>query len=65
MNYVEVDIHTRYSVLVAVDERGRELGRSRINGNTAFGFAHFFGELEGKSKGCWKRAGTGAAFTIC
>ena len=39
MNYVGVDIDKRYSVLVAVDERGRELGRSRINGNTAFGFA--------------------------
>ena len=26
MNYVGVDIHKRYSVLVAVDERGRELG---------------------------------------
>jgi hypothetical protein len=40
-----------------VDERGRELGRSRINGNTAFGFAQFFGGLEGKSKvvleACW------------
>jgi len=57
MNYVGVDIHKRYSVLVAVDERGRELGRSRINGNTAFGFAQFFGGLEGKSKvvleACW------------
>jgi transposase len=57
MNYVGVDIHKRYSVLVAVDERGRELGRSRINGNTAFGFAQFFLGLEGKSKvvleACW------------
>src|SRR5881394_333828 len=57
MNYVGVDIHKRYSVLVAVDERGRELGRSRSNGNTAFGFAQFFGGLEGKSKvvleACW------------
>src|SRR5438067_2367234 len=50
MNYVGVDIQKRYSVLVAVDERGRELGRSRSNGNTAFGFAQFFGGLEGKSK---------------
>jgi transposase len=57
MNYVGVDIHKRYSVLVAVDERGRELRRSRINGNTAFGFAQFFLGLEGKSKvvleACW------------
>ena len=57
MNYVGIDIHKRYSVLVAVDERGRELRRSRINGNTAFGFAQFFAGLEGPSKvvleACW------------
>jgi transposase len=57
MNYVGIDIHKRYSVLVAVDERGRELARGRISGNTAFGFAQFFGGLEGKSKvvmeACW------------
>jgi transposase len=57
MNYVGVDIHKRYSVLVAVDERGRELARGRINGNSAFGFAQFFAGLEGKSKvvveACW------------
>jgi hypothetical protein len=41
MNYVRVDIHKRYSVLVAVDERGRELRRGRINGNSAAGFAQF------------------------
>src|SRR5215831_19947145 len=57
MNYVGVDIHKRYSVLVAVDERGRELRRSRINGNEAAGFAQFFSSLEGPSKAvveaCW------------
>jgi transposase len=57
MNYVGIDIHKRYSVLVAVDERGRELARGRINGNTAFGFAQFFAGLEGPSKvvleACW------------
>jgi transposase len=57
MNYVGVDIHKRYSVLVAVDERGRELSRCRINGNTASGFAQFFAGLEGRSKAvveaCW------------
>ena len=47
MNYVGIDIHKRYSVLVAVDERGRELARGRINGNTAFGFAQFFAGLGG------------------
>ena len=31
MNYVGIDIHKRYSVLVAVDERGQELARGRIN----------------------------------
>jgi transposase len=57
MNYVGIDIHKRYSVLVAVDERGQELKRGRINGNVASGFAQFFAGLEGKSKvvleACW------------
>ena len=57
MKYVGIDIHKRYSVLVAVDERGWELARGRINGNTAFGFAQFFAGLEGPSKvvleACW------------
>jgi transposase len=57
MNYVGVDIHKRYSVLVAVDERGRELKRGRVTGNAAFGFAQFFSDLEGPSKvaleACW------------
>jgi transposase len=56
MNYVGIDIHKRYSVLVAVDERGQELKRGRVNGNEAFGFAQFFSSLGGPSKavvGCW------------
>lgn len=57
MNYVGIDIHKKYSVLVAVDGRGRELKRGRINGNTAFGFAQFFSGLAGPSKvvleACW------------
>lgn len=57
MNYVGVDIHKRYSVLVAVEERGREVARSRINGNTTSGFAQFFRALTGPSKAvleaCW------------
>ena len=42
MNYVGLDIHKRYSVLVAIGEGGQELRRGRINGNSAFGFAQFF-----------------------
>jgi hypothetical protein len=57
MNYVGIDIHKRYSVLVAVDERGQELNRGRVNGNEAFGFAQFFLTLKGPSKvvleACW------------
>ena len=39
MNYVGVDIHKHYSVLVVVEERGQELKGGRINGNEAAGFA--------------------------
>ena len=57
MNYVGIDIHKRYSVLVAVDERGQELKRGRVNGNEASGFAQFFAALCGPSKvvleACW------------
>src|SRR5207247_1993485 len=57
MNYIGIDIHKRYSVRVAVDGRGRELGRGRISGNTALGFAQFFASLDGPSKvvleACW------------
>ena len=51
MNYVGIDIHKRYSVLVAVDERGRELRRGRINGNGAVGFAQFFSAACGPEQG--------------
>src|SRR5438874_9141285 len=57
MNYVGVDIHKRYSVLVAVDERGRELARGRISGNSVHAFAQFFEALQGPGKvvleACW------------
>src|SRR6266705_1813876 len=57
MNYVGVDLHKRYSVLCAVDERGRKLREARIEGNAASGFAQFFESLEGPSKAvleaCW------------
>ncbi|PYJ18653.1 MAG: hypothetical protein DME96_01480 [Verrucomicrobia bacterium] len=57
MNYVGIDIHKRYSVCVAQDERGRRLGEARIEGNLAAGFAQFFCSLGGKSRvvieACW------------
>ena len=57
MNYVGIDIHKRYSVLVAQDERGRKLREARIEGNSASGFVQFFQSLEGPSKAvleaCW------------
>ena len=57
MNYVGIDIHKRYSVLVAQDERGRKLREARIEGNSESGFVQFFQSLEGPSKAvleaCW------------
>src|SRR5438093_2670473 len=57
MNYVGVDIHKKYSVLCAVDERGRKLREARVEGNAPFGFAQFFSGLGGPSKAvveaCW------------
>jgi transposase len=57
MNYVGIDIHKRYSVLVAIDERGRRLGEARVEGDLAAGFAQFFVSLGGKSRvvieACW------------
>src|SRR6266581_4785329 len=50
MRYVGIDYHKRYSVLCATDERGQELKRRRINGNSASGFAQFFSELGEESK---------------
>jgi len=57
MNYVGIDIHKRYSVLTAMDGRGRKLGQARIEGNSASGFAQNLKGLQGKSKvvieACW------------
>jgi Transposase len=57
MRYVGIDYHKRYSVLCATDERGQELKRCRINGNSATGFAQFFFELGQETKvvmeACW------------
>ena len=59
MNYVGVDIHTRYSVLCAQDEGGHKLKEARIEGNGAQDYAQFFPALEGRAERSWKRAGTG------
>jgi hypothetical protein len=57
MNCVGIDIHKRYSVLCAQDERGRTLREARIDGNSSAGFVPFFQSLEGPSKAvleaCW------------
>ncbi len=57
MRYVGIDYHKRYSVLCATEERGQELKRRRISGNSATGFAQFFSELGEESKvvmeACW------------
>ena len=57
MNYVGVDVHKKYSVLCALDERGRKLREARVEGNASCGFAQFFRSLEGPSKAvveaCW------------
>lgn len=57
MNYVGVDVHKKYSVLCALDERGRKLREGRVEGNAPSGFAQFFAGLEGPSKAvveaCW------------
>jgi hypothetical protein len=52
MNYVGVDIHKKYSVLCALDERGSKLREARVEGNAASGFAQFFAGLraEGRSE---------------
>ena len=50
MNYVGIDIHKKYRVLCAQDERGRKLGEARIEGNSVDGFVQFFKALEGPSK---------------
>jgi len=64
MNYVGVDIYKRYSVLVAVDERGRELRRGGINGNETAGFAQFFSSL-GAGASWVRMEDRGSNFTMC
>jgi hypothetical protein len=52
MNYVGIDIHKRYSVLAAQDEKGRKLKEARIEGNSAQVW-------KGRAERFWKRVGTG------
>jgi len=42
MNYVGIDIHKKYSVVCALDERGRKLKEARIEPNSSSGFVRFF-----------------------
>ena len=51
MNYVGVDVHKKYSVLCALDERGRKLREARVEGNTGCGFAQLFSELGRSEQG--------------
>src|SRR5437762_12576624 len=57
MNYVGIDIHKRYSVCAAQDERGRWLAEARIEGNSGDGFVQYLRSLGGKSRvvieACW------------
>jgi transposase len=57
MNYVGIDIHKRYSVCAAENERGRKLAEARIEGNSADGFVQYLKGLGGKSRvvieACW------------
>src|SRR5450432_2424667 len=57
MNYVGIDIHKKYSVLCAQDERGAKLKEARVEGNSRQAYARFFGELAGPSQAvleaCW------------
>ncbi len=57
MNYVGIDLHKKYSVLHAQDERGRRLKEARIPADSGAGFVQFFQSLEGPSQAvleaCW------------
>jgi transposase len=57
MNYVGIDIHKKYSVLCAQDERGTKLREARIAASSQEAYRRFFASLEGPSKAvleaCW------------
>jgi hypothetical protein len=60
MNYVGIDLHKKYSVLSAQDERGRKLKEARVEGTVGTGMRAFSVRWRGRVKRSWKRAGTGA-----
>src|ERR1700722_13421673 len=57
MKFIGIDIHKRYSVLTAIDGRGRKLSQARIEGNEASGFVQCLTGIGGRSKvvieACW------------
>lgn len=57
MIYVGIDFHKKYSVACAVDETGKIVKESRINGNTPAGFNLYFQSLHEPCKAvleaCW------------
>ena len=57
MNYVGMDIHKKYSVLCAQDERGRKLKEARIEAHCRERLCAFFWRAGGPSKAvleaCW------------
>jgi transposase len=65
MNYIGIDIHKKYSVLCAQDERGWTLRESRIEGNSTDGFVQFFQGFEGPSKAVLEACWNWASRTIC
>jgi hypothetical protein len=50
MNYVGIDIHKRYSFLVAQDEEGRKLKEARIEAMRPR-FGHFKRMLDSRGRG--------------
>lgn len=50
MNYVGIDYHKAYSILVSMNGRGQLLQEARIAGNSPVGFAQYFNSLKGPSK---------------
>lgn len=57
MMYVGIDFHKKYSIACAVDEVGKIVKESRINGNTPAGFDLYFQSLHESCKtvleACW------------
>ena len=50
MNYVGIDYHKAYSVLVTLNERGQLLNQARIAGNVPVAFAQYFQTMDGPAK---------------